>query len=73
MKEKKEKSNSFNKDEQSPYRISLPGFINDREIGLGDVIQRTTSYFGIQPCGGCNQRAAALNSLMVFTSRKQQR
>ena len=53
MKEKKEKSNSFNKDEQSPYRISLPGFINDGEIRLGDVIQ---------PCGGCNQRATALNS-----------
>ena len=71
MKKKEEKSNSFNKDEQSPYRISLPGFINDEEIGLGDVIQRTTSYFGIQSCGGCNQRATTLNSWMVFTSRKQ--
>lgn len=73
MKEKKEKSNSSNNDEQTLYRISLPGFINGGEIGLGDAIQRTTSYFGIRPCGGCNQRAAALNKWMIFTSRKQQR
>jgi len=53
--------------ESSPHRVRLPGFITDEEIGLGDVIKRTTSYFGIQPCGGCERRAAALNRWMVFT------
>ena len=48
-------------------RVRLPGFITDEEIGLGDAIKRTTSYFGIKPCGGCEQRATALNLWMVFT------
>ena len=50
-----------------PHRVRLPGFSTDEEIGLGDVVKRTTSYFGIQPCGGCQKRAAALNRWMVFT------
>ena len=56
--------------EHPPRRVRLPGFITDEEIGLGDVIKRATSYFGIQPCGGCEQRAAALNRWMVFSSRQ---
>jgi hypothetical protein len=53
--------------ESSPRRVRLPGFITDEAVGLGDVIKRTTSYFGIQPCGGCERRAATLNRWMVFT------
>ena len=53
-----------------PHRIRLPGFITDEEIGLGDVIKRTTSYFGMQPCGGCGRRAAVLNRWLVFTNRQ---
>ena len=53
--------------EHPPHRVRLPGFITDEEIGLGDVIKRATSYFGIQPCDGCKRRAAALNRWMVFT------
>lgn len=52
-----------------PHRMRLPGFIVDEEIGLGDVIKRTTYAMGIKPCSGCDQRAAALNSWMVFTPR----
>jgi hypothetical protein len=51
----------------SPRRVRLPGFIAGEEIGLGDVIKRATSYFGIKPCGGCERRAAILNRWMVFT------
>jgi hypothetical protein len=58
------------KTEHSPHRVRLPGFITDEEIGLGDVIKRTTSYFGIRPCGGCNRRADALNRWLVFTGRR---
>lgn len=57
--------------ELPPHRVRLPGFITDEEIGLGDVIKRATSYFGIQPCGGCEHRAATLNRWMVFTRRHE--
>lgn len=54
---------------QPPHRVRLPGFVSDEEIGLGDVIKRVTSTFGIRPCGGCERRAAALNRWFVFTGR----
>jgi hypothetical protein len=53
--------------ESLPYRVRLPGFVTEEEIGIGDVIKRGTSYLGIQPCGGCARRAAALNRWMAFT------
>jgi hypothetical protein len=50
-----------------PYRVRLPGFISDEQIGLGDAVKRATYAIGIRSCGGCEQRAAALNRWMVFT------
>lgn len=50
-----------------PRKVKLPGFINDEQIGLGDVVQRVTYAMGIKPCGGCERRAAAMNRWMVFT------
>ena len=50
-----------------PYRVRLPGFLIEEEIGLGEAIKRVTYAMGIKPCGGCEQRAAALNRWMVFT------
>jgi hypothetical protein len=52
-----------------PHRVHLPGFVSDEEIGLGDVIKRVTSTFGVRPCGGCERRSAALNRRFVFTGR----
>jgi hypothetical protein len=57
-------------DEPQPYRVRLPGFVKDEEIGLGDVIKRATSAIGIRPCGGCEGRAAALNRRFVITGRR---
>jgi len=51
----------------TPTRVRLPGFIKDEEVGLGDAIKRVTYAFGLQPCGGCEQRAGALNRWMIFT------
>jgi hypothetical protein len=51
----------------APFRVRLPGFIKDEEIGLGDAVKRLTYAFGLKPCGGCAQRAASLNRWMVFT------
>jgi hypothetical protein len=65
MQEEKEKAQDIGKDE--PYRVRLPGFIKDEEIGLGDAVKRATYAMGIKPCGGCGRRAAALNRWMVFT------
>ena len=53
--------------QQQRHRVSLPGFLIEEEIGLGDVVKRATYAMGIKPCGGCEQRAAALNRWMVFS------
>jgi hypothetical protein len=59
---------AIEKDERRPHRVRLPGFISgDEEIGLGDAIKRATASVGIQPCGGCAERAARLNRWVVFT------
>jgi peroxiredoxin len=50
-----------------PHRLSLPRFLLKQEIGLGDVIKRMTSAFGIKPCVGCERRAALLNRWLVFS------
>ena len=52
---------------RGPHRVRLPGFLIDQEIGLGDAFKRATYVMGIKPCGGCEQRAAALNRWMVFS------
>ena len=65
-----ESSNAPEQSELPPHHLRLPGFITNEEIGLGDVIKRATSYFGIQPCGGCEHRTAALNRWMLFTNRR---
>ena len=69
MNKVKAKSKGANKEERQPYRVRLPGFITDEDVGLGDVIKRATSAVGIKPCGGCARRAATLNRWMSF-SRK---
>jgi hypothetical protein len=53
--------------DRQPHRVRLPGFLIEEEVGLGDVIKRATYAVGIQPCGGCQKRAAALNRWMTFT------
>jgi hypothetical protein len=53
--------------DREPFRLRLPGFLVEEEIGLGDVLKRATYAMGIKPCGGCEKRAAAMNRWMVFT------
>ena len=66
----KAKSDDLGRSERQPYRLRLPGFVTDEEIGLGDVIKRATSAVGIKPCGGCEQRATALNRWLTFSGRR---
>jgi hypothetical protein len=67
MMKKEKRSSQTDQSERQPYRVRLPGFVSDEEVGLGDVIKRATYAMGIKPCGGCESRAAALNRWMVFT------
>jgi hypothetical protein len=52
---------------QQPYRVRLPGFLIEEEVGLGDAIKRMTYAIGIKPCGGCERRAAILNRWVRFS------
>jgi hypothetical protein len=52
--------------ERRPHRVRLPGFMTEKEVGLGDVIKRATNAIGIRPCAGCERRAAALNRWFFF-------
>lgn len=54
-----------------PRVVRLPGFLIQDEIGLGDVVKRATSSVGIRPCGGCAERARALNRRVAFAPRRQ--
>ncbi len=53
--------------QSEPFRVRLPEFIIDEEVGLGDTIKRVTYTLGMHPCGGCQRRAATLNSWIVFS------
>ena len=54
-----------------PRTVRLPAFVSDEPVGLGDVIKRATSAAGLRPCGGCADRAAWLNSRVVFARRRK--
>ena len=64
---RKEPTTKFTSDERRPYRVRLPGFLIDEEIGLGDAIKRVTYSLGISPCDACKTRAAALNRWVRFS------
>lgn len=53
--------------ERQPHRIRIPGFLIEEEIGLGDLIKKTTYAMGVKPCSGCEKRAASLNRWMRLT------
>jgi hypothetical protein len=50
-----------------PFRIRIPRrTIGRSSLGLGDIIAMATSAVGVKPCGGCKERAAYLNSLLML-------
>jgi hypothetical protein len=70
MTKRSESEAGLDRSDNPPYRVRLPGFVRDEEIGLGDVIKRVTSHLGMQPCGGCGRRAEALNRWLVLAARR---
>lgn len=55
--------------EAAPYGLPLPGL--EKEIPLGEFLQRMTLRLGKNPCGGCARRAAAMNRWLVFRPRRR--
>lgn len=51
---------------RGPFRVRIPGFVGDEDIGLGEAVQRVTYRLGVSSCGGCQQRRTALNRWVVF-------
>lgn len=52
-----------------PIRIPVPGM--RQSAGLGQTIKKVTSALGIRPCGGCEQRARALDRRVVLGPQKK--
>jgi hypothetical protein len=71
MKENDDSNAAADKQEDLPHRARIPGFLLDQDVGLGTVVKRVTSTFGIKPCGGCEQRAARLNRWLVFADGRR--
>jgi hypothetical protein len=46
---------------RDPFRVRLPSFVNEEEVGLGDAVKRATRALGVRPCAGCERRARTLN------------
>jgi hypothetical protein len=62
--------NSTNMNRSSyPFRVPLTWLRAGKEVGLGDLIKRTTNAFGIKQCPGCVRRAEALNRGVLFSGR----
>lgn len=61
------KRNRGSKGQAAPRKVRLPGFLIEKEIGLGDLIRKTTYAMGIRPCEECEKRAAALNGWITLT------
>jgi hypothetical protein len=58
--------------ENEPFHVRLPGFFAE-EVGLGTLLKRVTYAIGVKPCGGCEQRAAALDRQVVFSGRQSKK
>jgi hypothetical protein len=64
------KESDNRQDDRPAHHVRLPGFVADQDIGLGDLVSRVTHAVGVRPCGGCKQRAAALNNWVRFSGRR---
>ncbi|MGH8905644.1 MAG: hypothetical protein ACRD0K_03815 [Egibacteraceae bacterium] len=70
MSSEESKGRRSGKSRTEPRRVRLPGFVDDDDGGLGDVVKKVTSIVGVKPCGGCAERAGRLNDWMVFSKRR---
>jgi hypothetical protein len=52
--------------EHEPFRVRIPGFVSDADIGIGHLAGRVAASIGIQSCGGCARRAEVLNKWLAI-------
>jgi hypothetical protein len=71
MKKDETEPSQKGKSQSAPYRIRLPGFVSDEDIGLGDVIKHGMSAIGVKSCASCARRADALNRWIVFSGKRK--
>jgi hypothetical protein len=62
-----EQYGSRDRKNDATFKVRLPGFVSDTEIGLGDLVSRAAASVSIRPCGGCARRAAALNQWIAVS------
>jgi len=72
---KKKKPQPSQPGDQKPqppaHTVQLPGFVIEKDIGLGSVIKRATYAMGFRGhCAGCERRAQKLDQWMRFTRSK---
>jgi hypothetical protein len=48
-------------------RVRVPRRLVVGEVGAGSLLKRLISSVGVAPCGGCQDRAAALDNRLVLT------
>jgi hypothetical protein len=46
--------------------VALNYVVQPSDSGLGDVIKRVATSYGLRPCKGCERRAELLNRLVSF-------
>jgi hypothetical protein len=52
-------------------RVGLgPLVSSSEEVGLGTLLARITSFFGVKPCESCHRRAAMLDSRLVLVGTR---
>ena len=56
---------------RGPYRVRLPRFLAEEDVGLGEAVTRMAAAVGIRACGGCRSRAAALDRWLTFTGGRR--
>jgi hypothetical protein len=50
----------------SSQSMSVPVPFMHEELGLGEALKGLFSWIGVQPCGGCQKRAEALDGAVRF-------
>jgi hypothetical protein len=53
------------------FQIRLPRRLIRADVGLGDLLEKSTSAAGIIPCNRCRRRANTLNRLNGFASKAE--
>ena len=60
------KTQQFGLTEEEFTALKSMGPDGQKSRGLGDTVAKVTQFFGVQTCGGCNQRKDTLNQMFPY-------